>query len=416
MNDIITGCVESCTERKGSMNLSQVGNKNIRMMTPGPTQVAENVRRARSLETTNPDLDPDFYDFYKDTCKLFGELIGTTNPCYILGGEGILGLEAACASLTEPGDRVLVIDNGIFGKGFADFVSLYEGVPVLFTADYHQPLDKEELRAFLEKDSDFKYATLVHSDTPTGLLNPVQSLCPLLKEYGILTVVDSVTGMFAEEVEADAWKMDIVCGGSQKALSAPPGLTMVSVSQDAFAAMHDRKTPIRSFYANLLTFETYYEDQWFPYTMPISDIMGLRQALENVKQDTSHMIRHKLIAEATRTALTEAGLSLYLEQGFASSVTVFYVPDNMTDQDILKRMREKYHIMLAGCFDILKGKVIRIGHMGNNANEKDMKDTLNALGEVLKELGFPVKADMENLFEQELKRSIEQRTHRIDSK
>ncbi|MCI7061217.1 MAG: alanine--glyoxylate aminotransferase family protein [Lachnospiraceae bacterium] len=368
-------------------------NSDIKIMTPGPTQVAENVYHARSLRTTNPDLDPQFYDFYRDTCRLFGKLIHTENPCFILGGEGILGLEAACASLTEPGDRVLVIDNGIFGKGFADFVSVYQGEPVVWSLDYHNPLTKEKLRNYLEKDHDFKYATIVHSDTPTGLLNPVEQLCPVLKEYGILTVADSVTGMFADELNVDEAQIDIVCGGSQKALSAPPGLTMVAVSREAFQAMHDRKTPIRSFYANLLTFETYYEDQWFPYTMPVSDIMGLRQALENVAADTQQLARHGKIASAARKALTDAGLTLYLESGFASSVTVFYVPEGMKAQEILDTMVKKHHIMIAGCFDILAGKVLRIGHMGNNANIADMTETLSALADTLKELGFVLKAD-----------------------
>ena len=368
-------------------------NSDIKIMTPGPTQVAENVYHARSLRTTNPDLDPQFYDFYRDTCRLFGKLIHTENPCFILGGEGILGLEAACASLTEQGDRVLVIDNGIFGKGFADFVSMYQGEPVVWSLDYHNPLTQEKLRNYLEKDHDFKYATIVHSDTPTGLLNPVEQLCPVLKEYGILTVVDSVTGMFADELNVDEAQIDIVCGGSQKALSAPPGLTMVAVSREAFQAMHDRKTPIRSFYANLLTFETYYEDQWFPYTMPVSDIMGLRQALENVAADTQQLARHGKIASAARKALTDAGLTLYLESGFASSVTVFYVPEGMKAQEILDTMVKKYHIMIAGCFDILAGKVLRIGHMGNNANIADMTETLSALADTLKELGFVLKAD-----------------------
>ncbi len=368
-------------------------NSDIKIMTPGPTQVAENVYHARSLRTTNPDLDPQFYDFYRDTCRLFGKLIHTENPCFILGGEGILGLEAACASLTEQGDRVLIIDNGIFGKGFADFVSMYQGEPVVWSLDYHNPLTKEKLRNYLEKDHDFKYATIVHSDTPTGLLNPVEQLCPVLKEYGILTVVDSVTGMFADELNVDEAQIDIVCGGSQKALSAPPGLTMVAVSREAFQAMHDRKTPIRSFYANLLTFETYYEDQWFPYTMPVSDIMGLRQALENVAADTQQLARHGKIASAARKALTDAGLTLYLESGFASSVTVFYVPEGMKAQEILDTMVKKYHIMIAGCFDILAGKVLRIGHMGNNANIADMTETLSALADTLKELGFVLKAD-----------------------
>ena len=116
-------------------------------MTPGPTQVRENVRMARSLATTNPDLDLEFYEYYKDTCDLLSELLHTKNVCYILSGEGILGLEAACASLTEPGDRVLVLDNGIFGKGFADFVKIYGGEPVLYTADYRREFDMKALAA-----------------------------------------------------------------------------------------------------------------------------------------------------------------------------------------------------------------------------------------------------------------------------
>ena len=106
-----------------------------KIMTPGPTQVRENVRLARSLPCTNPDLDEEFYDFYKETCELISELLYTKNETLILDGEGILGLEAACASLTEPGDAVLVLDNGVYGKGFADFVTMYGGVPTLYTVD-----------------------------------------------------------------------------------------------------------------------------------------------------------------------------------------------------------------------------------------------------------------------------------------
>ena len=222
------------------------------ILTPGPTKVAENVRMARALETTNPDLDPAFYEFYRVTCAKYSHFLNTANPSFILSGEGILGLEAACASLTEPGDRVLVLDNGLYGKGFADFVKLYGGEPVLYTVDSHAPIAAEPLRAFLKKDSAFKYATLVHCDTPSGMLNDIHTLCPILKEYGILTVVDSVSGMFGNPVDVRKAKIDILCGGSQKALSCPPGLTMVSVSHDAFHAMESRKTPIASFYCNLL--------------------------------------------------------------------------------------------------------------------------------------------------------------------
>ena len=203
------------------------------IMTPGPTQVRENVRQARALACTNPDLDADFYDFYKETCEEISELLYTKNETLILDGEGILGLEAACATLTEKGDRVLVMDNGEYGKGFAGFVTMYGGEPVLYSTDYHNAFDVKALEKYLEKDHDFKYAALVHCDTPSGMLNDVSKLCPLLKKYGILTLVDSVSAMFGEEMRVDDYQIDLLCGGSQKAVSAPPGLSFVTISDDA---------------------------------------------------------------------------------------------------------------------------------------------------------------------------------------
>ena len=369
-----------------------------KIMTAGPTQVKENVRMARSLETTNPDLDVAFCEFYKETCDILQELLHSSGTAYILGGEGILGLEAACASLTEPGDRVLVLDNGIFGRGFADFVKMYGGEAVLFTSDYQHPINPADLRAFLEKDSDFKYATVVHCDTPSGILNDISELCPLLSEFGILTVVDSVAGMFGEYVNVDESKIDILCGGSQKALSAPAGLTMLWVSDKAMEAMENRKTPIASFYANILTFKTYYEDKWFPYTMPISDINGLRAALDNVKADKDILERHAKIAAATRGAVQKAGLKLYPEEGFSNTVTVIEVPEGLTDTQILSTIRDKYNVMLSGCFDVLAGKVFRIGHMVENARIEDMTITMNALDRTFADLGYPLECSMKEEF------------------
>lgn len=354
-----------------------------KMMTPGPTQVRENVRMARSLEFQNPDLDADFCEYYKETCLLASELLHTKNETLILDGEGILGLEAACASITEPGDRVLVIDNGLYGESFKDFVTMYGGIPTLYTVDYDKPVDPEKLAEYLKEQHDFKYATVVHCDTPSGMLNDISKICPLLKSYGILTVVDSVSAMFGEEVRADDYRIDLLCGGSQKAISAPPGLTIVTISQDAKDVMNQRKTPIASFYANLKVFEHYYEEKWFPYTMPASDIYGLRQALENIKNDPEHLKRHAKVAEKTRTTLKEMGLTLYPHAGYSNTVTTFEVPEGFTDKEILSKMRNDYNILLAGSFGCFGGKLIRIGHMGESANEKDVDEVLQALKEIL---------------------------------
>ncbi len=369
-----------------------------KIMTPGPTQVKENVRLARAKECTNPDLDEGFVEFYKETCGQISRLLHTENETLILGGEGILGLEAACASLTEPGDKVLVLDNGVFGKGFADFVSLYGGKPELYTVDSKNPIDPQALEEFLKENHNYKYATMVHCDTPSGMLNDIHALCPLFAKYGILTVVDSVSAMFGEALDVGKAGIDLLCGGSQKAVSAPPGLTFVTISGKAKEAMAKRKLPIASFYANLKVFEGYYEKKWFPYTMPISDIYGLRAALDNIEQDVGMLARHARIGAACRGAIADAGLKLHLERGFSNTVTVFDVPEGILAQEILERMRKEHNIMLAGSFGSLAGQVVRIGHMGSNANIADMEQTMEALGQTLETLGIRLKCSLKGRF------------------
>ena len=378
-------------------------NQTVKIMTPGPTQVRENVRMARSFVTTNPDLDLTFYEEYKTICDRLSALLHTDNVSYILSGEGILGLEAACASLTEPGDRVLVLDNGIFGKGFADFVKLYGGEPVLYTVSDKKAIDVDALKQYLQENHDFKYATVVHCDTPTGVLNPIEQICPLLKQYSILTVVDAVASMFGAEIDVNAGQVDILCGGSQKALSAPPGLTMLTVSSDAIQAMEERKIPIASFYANILTFKNYYKDKWFPYTMPISDIYGLGAALDNVLADRNIYVRHTQIAQAVRTAVVEAGLKLYLDNDYCPTVTTIEVPEGVDSAQFLQHMTDEYGIMIAGCFDYLAGKVFRLGHMGEGANVDDVAAMLSAMDQTFADLGYSLKCSMKEVFEREIK-------------
>lgn len=374
--------------------------------TPGPTFVRENVRLERSKITTNPDIDQEFVEFYKNTADEIGEIINTRNSVYILSGEGILGLEAACASLTEPGDRVLVIDNGIFGRGFDEFVTMYGGEVVYFSEDYSKTIDINKLSEFLKKDHNFKYATVVHCDTPTGMLNDISKICPLLKEYGILTVVDSVAAMVGEELRVDDWEIDIACGGSQKAFSAPVGLTMVSVSEDAKKAIDNRKTKVAGFYCNLNIWRTYYEDKWFPYTMPISDIMALKVACDNIIHEGKDNVinRHKKIGEAVRKSVVEYGLNLLIENGYSNTVTVVEIPEEIGAIKLQKHIVDKYNVMLATSLKPYENKVIRIGHMGDNANIERTIIALNALDKGLKDLGFNSDKDLAQLFNNNMAR------------
>jgi aspartate aminotransferase-like enzyme len=218
------------------------------IMTPGPTYVCENVRSALSRPITNPDLDPKFFEFYRETCEAIKKFLNTQNDTLIMCGEGILGLEAACASLIEPGDRVLCIDNGIFGRGFGDFAKIYGADVVYFQSDYRKAIDVNALAKFLDNDSNYKLATVVHCETPSGITNPVDIVCPMLKEHNIITVVDTVSAAGGEKLETDLWKIDIALCASQKCVSAPPGLTFFSVSEPAWNAIQNRKTPVAGFY------------------------------------------------------------------------------------------------------------------------------------------------------------------------
>lgn len=375
-----------------------MNNKNVYM--PGPSNVRENVRLARSIKTTNPDVDVDFVEFYKNTCDKMAKIINTKNDVYILSGEGILGLEAACASLTEKDDRVLVIDNGVFGKGFEDFVTMYGGEAVLFSKCYKKAIDVEELERFLEKDHDFKYATIVHCDTPTGVLNDLSKICPLLKKYNILTVVDSVAAMVGEKLLVDDWQIDMVLGGSQKAISAQPGLSIVSVSEDAKNTMKNRKSKIIGFYCNLTIWENYYEQKYFPYTMPISDIISLDRALENILEEgTENTIkRHEKVAKATRKALKEYGGELFLNSGYSNTVTALVIPESIGALNLTRYIGEKYNTIIGSSLGEYVDKLLRIGHMGENAKLDKIIYILDILDNSLKDLGFKGNGSLVSLF------------------
>jgi aspartate aminotransferase-like enzyme len=373
------------------------------IMTPGPTYIHEEVRQALAMEITNPDLDHNFYEFYKETCDAVKTILNTENDVLILSGEGILGLEAACASLVEPGDRVLCIDNGIFGHGFGDFLNMYEGDVTYYESDYRKSIDVNDMKTFLENDHDFKVATIVHCETPSGITNNVESICKLLKEYGIITVVDSVSAIAGEPIQVDDWGIDVALGGSQKCLSAPPGLTFLSISETAWHKILNRRKPIRGYYCNLSVWKNWYVDKWFPYTQPISDIYGFRKAVDRVIDQNDYISRHKSIGEAVRTSLMGAGIKLYPTNGYSNTVTTIELPEGVNFSDIYNTMLNEHNIMIAGAFSYLKDKVIRIGHMGENCYEEKVYLTLKALDKTFRKYNVVVKNELHKTFVEYLK-------------
>lgn len=372
----------------------------LNIMCPGPTRMRENVRFEMAKEVLNPDIDRSFSDSYHEICAKFQDYFHTKNQVIMMGAEALLSLEAAVASLTEEGTRVLVIDNGIYGEGFKGFVEMYGGEPLVFTSDYYGTFDMEGLKALLEKDSNFLYATLVACDTPSGIRNDIEEICQVLNGYGIMSVVDAVSECFVSDIDVDKAGADIFICGSQKALSAPTGVGIVAVSDRAYEAISNRKTPVKAFYANLDIYKDY-RTKGFPYTMPITLINAVGVALDNAIADKERFSRHERIASATREALKKAGLKLLLNSAYSNGVTAIKL-EGIDPFEFVERLRKEYGVQIATSYGVFARDVIRIGHMGENCNFQGVYDCLGAIQELLKsysvELGLSLKEEFKALY------------------
>lgn len=369
----------------------------MKILCAGPTSIDPRVMEVMGKSLTNPDIDPEYEKKHRQVEKKISKLLKTEATSFIMLGEGMIGLEGAIINLVEEGDRVLVLNNGVFGAGFADFVKYYEGQPYIYEDDLRRGFDIEKLKNFLEKDHDFKVATMVHCETPSGITNDVKTICKLLNSYGILTIVDTVSGMGGEEFDFDDYKVDIALGGSQKCISAPTGLTLVTISERAKQAIRDRKKPVPSYYMNFENYYAYSDGFAFPYTMNENLTYALDLALDLLFEKDS-LALHKKYAEVTREIFEKAGFELYAKDSRSNTLTAVIVPEGFIAEDIIGALRKKGILISKGAGDIFE-KVFRIGHMGNNISYENFLELYEKLDEVFGELGIETKVSLKEEFQ-----------------
>ena len=347
-------------------------------MTPGPTEVPAAVRERMSEPMPNPDVEPEFVAFYRDVLEKLEAIYGDDDIA-VLGGEGILGLEAAIASLVEPGDRVLCIANGLYGEGFADFVEMAGGEAVVCDTAWREPLDLEAVHSHLAAES-FDVATMVHCETPTGVLNDIEPVLEMLEDHDVISVVDAVSSLGGTPVPTD--EIDVCLGASQKCFSAPPGLTVCSVSDRAWAKIESFETP--SLYTDLEPWRDAVAEAWFPYTHLVSNLYGLDTAIDLLLEEGLETVfeRHETAATRCRDRAADLGVSLYPDGARPSpTVTALEVPGRA--QAIQSKLVEDHDIVLATGLGDLAEDVLRIGHMGHNARLERVDRTMDALEAVL---------------------------------
>ena len=366
--------------------------KNL-LFIPGPVTVPEQVLAAMS----KPLIDhrgPQFAALVKRIDDGLRPIFGTREAeILLLGSSGTGGLEAAIASALSPGDTVLAAPVGVFGRRLIAIAQTYGiNVDVLDT-DLGFALDPSALAERLQADKQRRYKAifLTHNETSTGVQNDMAALVPAVREHGALTIVDSVSGLGATEFLMDAWGYDIVVSASQKVLAAPPGMAMAAVSPRAWKAIEASKTP--RFYFDLLKAREFARVGQTPWTPPVSVLFALDAALQHYHTEGAERVwhRHSMYAHAIRAAFSALGLGVFSQPG-AHSVTVVAgnVPSGVEAATLLRKLREERGVSLSGGQLELKGKIVRMGTMGD-VSQTDVLGALGALEMALLEYDVPVQ-------------------------
>ena len=362
------------------------------LMIPGPTMVSPRVLRVMAQPMLS-HVSREFVEAFKETLNLTKQLFLTEGKPFILAGSGTLGMEAAIANIVEPGDRVLCVENGFFGEKFKDIVKAHGGEADQLTFEWGEPVDTGLVEEKLQGKA-YKALTVEHVDTSTGIANPIDKIGAIAKNFDTLYVVDTVCGTGAMPLKTDEWNIDVCLTGSQKAIAAPPGLTLLSFSSDAWKAVEARRTPVRSYYADLKRWLPVMEDPSKYFATPsVTLVLALREALRIVMEEglERRWARHKTIAEAVRYGVESIGLGNFPREDFrADTLTVPKTPEGISEPELRKRMNEKYKVIIAGGLGKLAGKTSRIGHMGC-VTANDVVATLSALEMSLMSLGYKVE-------------------------
>jgi aspartate aminotransferase-like enzyme len=359
------------------------------LLTAGPTPVPERVL----LAMAGPMLyhrAPAFMECLKETQDGLKWLFQTRQIVLELAGSGTAAMDAAVANFLSRGDKALVIRGGKFGERWGKICQAY-GVDCTFIdVEWGKSVDPQAVKDALDRDPAIKAVYATASETSTGVKHNVEGISQVTRgRDDVLLCVDAVTAVGVFDVPMDKWGLDVVCLGSQKALMLPPGLAMVAVSEKAWAA--NAKANLPRFYLDLLREKRSQEKGETAFTPAISLIVGLRESLRMLREEGLENVwsRHDRLAKATRSAAGGLGLELFSSSP-TNAVTAIRVPGGIDGSAVVKTMKNRYGITIAGGQDHLKGKIVRIAHIGYYS-EFDIITAISGLEMTLSDLGYGIK-------------------------
>jgi len=366
------------------------------LLGPGPSNVNPRVYKAMTTPMLGY-LDAEFVEIMDETVDMLREVFGTKNTLTIpISGTGTAGMEAALCNIIEPGDEVVVCIKGYFGGRIKDIAERCGGNVTVVESDWATIVPSEKVERALKKVR-AKLVAIVHGETSTGILQPLDEIGKIVKNHGALFLVDCVTSLGGQPVNLDERNIDIAYSGTQKCLGAPPGLAPISFSEAAVEKIKNRKTKVQSFYFDMTLLEKYWtgEGRAYHHTVSMTMVYALREALRVVLEeglDTRYK-RHQRNADALKAGLTAMGLELIAQEGYrAPMLTTVAIPDGISDVDIRKRLIADYGIEIGGGLGDFKGKAWRIGLMGESSTQSNVLLVLSALEKLLSKEGYRVEA------------------------
>ena len=361
-------------------------------LTAGPTEASASTLASLGSPITY-HYDPTFLDRYQEAERKVAAIFRSGSDVVLLQGEAVLGLEAAARALVQPGMHCLNLVSGIFGKGLGQKLEAAGAVLHELEVPYDETVDPADVEQALRANPEVKLVAVVHCETPSGTLNPVEEIGPIAKQHGAITLVDCVSSLGGIDLRPDEWGLDVCVAGPQKCLAGPAAPALVLVSPSAWESIAANPAAPRSSYLSLLDWkERWLEQRLFPFTPLVSDVLGLDTACDELLAFglEASFARHELAARACRAGVAAMGLTIWprTETIASPTLTAIRLPNSITDLQVRTHARQHYGVMLSGGQGA--GNLVRIGHMGITARGLHPIIGLVALGQTLNDLGLSV--------------------------
>jgi len=366
------------------------------LMGPGPSDVSPRVLAAMARPTIG-HLDPLFVQMMDEVKQMLKYAFQTENELTMpVSAPGSAGMEACFVNLVEPGDKVIVCQNGVFGGRMKENVERFGGTAIMVQDDWGKPVDLAKVKAALEQNDDVKAVAFVHAETSTGVRSDAEAICALARDYGCLTIVDAVTSLGGIELKVDDWGIDAIYSGTQKCLSAPPGISPVSFSERAIETIQSRQSEVPSWFLDKKLVMGYWgggAKRAYHHTAPVNTLYALHEALVMLQDEglENAWARHAKHHEALKAGLEAMGLGLLVDASCRlPQLNSVLIPEGVDDAAVRSQLLNDYSLEIGAGLGALAGKTWRIGLMGAACNQRNVMLCLTALENVLNAQGADI--------------------------